>query len=49
MSTNRFFISPSDIKDDRVRLSPEQSHQVQHVLRLQPGDTIVVLDNTGDA
>jgi 16S rRNA (uracil1498-N3)-methyltransferase len=47
MSTNRFFIAPSDIKDDRVRLSPEQSHQVQHVLRLQPGDAIVVLDNTG--
>lgn len=47
MNTNRFFISTSDIKDDRVWLSPEQSHQVQHVLRLQPGDMIVVLDNTG--
>ena len=47
MSTNRFFISTSDIKDDHVRLSPEQSHQVQHVLRLEAGDTIVVLDDTG--
>jgi len=47
MSTNRFFISPSDIKDERVRLSPEQSHQVQHVLRLKVGDEIVVLDETG--
>jgi 16S rRNA (uracil1498-N3)-methyltransferase len=47
MSTNRFFISASDIKDDRVWLSPEQSHQIQHVLRLQPGDTIVVLDGSG--
>ena len=28
-------------------LSPEQSHQVQHVLRLEAGDTIVVLDDTG--
>ena len=47
MSTNRFFISASDLKGDRVRLSPEQSHQVQHVLRLKPGDTIVVLDGAG--
>jgi len=47
MSTNRFFISASDIKGDRVRLSPEQSHQIQHVLRLQPRDTIVVLDDSG--
>lgn len=47
MSTNRFFISPSDIKDERVRLSPEQSHQVQHVLRLKVGDEIVVLDDSG--
>ncbi len=47
MSTNRFFISTSDIEDDQVRLNPEQSHQVCHVLRLRPGDTIVVLDDSG--
>ncbi len=47
MNTNRFFISTSDIKDDRVRLNPEQSHQVQNVLRLKVGDEIVVLDETG--
>ncbi len=47
MSTNRFFILPSDLKGDRVRLSPEQSHQVHHVLRLRPGDAIVVLDGAG--
>ncbi len=47
MTVNRFFISTSDIEGDRVRLSPEQAHQVQHVLRLQPGDAIVVLDDTG--
>jgi 16S rRNA (uracil1498-N3)-methyltransferase len=47
MSTNRFFISASDLEGDRVRLSPEQSHQVHHVLRLRPGDIIVVLDGTG--
>ena len=47
MTVNHFFISASDIEGDRVRLSPEQAHQVQHVLRLQPGDAIVVLDDTG--
>lgn len=47
MSVDRFFISASDIKGDRVRLSPEQSHQVCHVLRLKSGDTIVVLDDSG--
>jgi len=48
MSTNRFFIPASSIEGDRVQLSPEQSHQVCHVLRLKPGDTIVVLDDSGD-
>jgi 16S rRNA (uracil1498-N3)-methyltransferase len=46
MSTNRFFILASDLQGDRVRLSPEQSHQVHQVLRLRTGDRIVVLDNT---
>ncbi len=47
MNTNRFFILASDIEGDQVRLSPEQSHQVQNVLRLRPGDDIIVLDETG--
>lgn len=44
---HRFFIAASSIEGDRVWLSPEQSHQVCHVLRLEPGDTIVVLDDSG--
>lgn len=47
MSTNRFFVSISDFAGDQVRLSPEQAHQVRQVLRLEPGDTVVVLDNQG--
>jgi 16S rRNA (uracil1498-N3)-methyltransferase len=47
MSANRFFISASGIEGDRVRLSPEQAHQVCHVLRLKPGDTIIALDDSG--
>jgi 16S rRNA (uracil1498-N3)-methyltransferase len=47
MSANRFFVSASDIEGDRVQLSREQAHQVRQVLRLKPGDTIVVLDGKG--
>jgi 16S rRNA (uracil1498-N3)-methyltransferase len=47
MSTNRFFIPASSLEGEQVRLDPEQSHQVCHVLRLKPGDTIVVLDDSG--
>jgi 16S rRNA (uracil1498-N3)-methyltransferase len=47
MSMNRFFIAASDIQGEQVRLSPEQSHQVCHVLRLKAGDTIVALDDSG--
>lgn len=47
MSLNRFFVSTSDFDGDRVRLSREQAHQVRQVLRLKPGDTIVVLDGRG--
>jgi len=47
MSANRFFVSTSDLEGDRVRLSREQAHQVHQVLRLKPGDTVVVLDGQG--
>lgn len=47
MSVNRFFISTSDIEGDQVRLSAEQAHQIHHVLRLKPGEAIMVLDDSG--
>jgi 16S rRNA (uracil1498-N3)-methyltransferase len=47
MSVNRFFVSPSSFEGEVVRLNPEQAHQVCHVLRLKPGDEIVVLDDSG--
>ena len=47
MSSNRFFVSESSIDGREVRFSREQAHQLCHVLRLKPGDTVVVLDNTG--
>jgi len=43
----RFFVSESSFEGEWVRLSREQAHQVCHVLRLKPDDSIVVLDNSG--
>jgi len=43
----RFFVSESSFEGECVRLSPAQAHQVCHVLRLTPGDGIVVLDDSG--
>jgi len=47
MSSNRFFVPESSIDGEQVRLSREQAHQVCHVLRLQAGQAIVVLDGAG--
>jgi len=47
MSTNRFFVPASSFEGGLVRLSREQAHQVRQVLRLEPGDTVVVLDDRG--
>lgn len=44
---HRFFVDPQQIKQQRVYLAPDQAHQVRNVLRLQPGEAIIVLDNQG--
>lgn len=46
--SHRFALSPDAIHGDRVHLTPDQAHQVQHVLRLRPGDTIRVFDGLAD-
>jgi len=44
---NRFFVSKTDIQGEQVVLGREQAHQISHVLRMKPGERIIVLDNTG--
>lgn len=44
---NRFFIPQHWIKGNVVRLEGRYAHQMGHVLRLGPGDSMIVLDNTG--
>jgi 16S rRNA (uracil1498-N3)-methyltransferase len=44
---HRFFVTPSCIEDNAVTVTGPQAHQIAHVLRMRPGDIVVVLDNSG--
>lgn len=44
---HRFFVPPSWIQDNEVTLSGAQAFQIDRVLRMEAGDTIMVLDNSG--
>jgi 16S rRNA (uracil1498-N3)-methyltransferase len=44
---HRFFVPSDSLQDDNLRLSGAVVHQIRNVLRLQPGDRIVVLDDSG--
>lgn len=44
---HRFFVPPEWIEGDSLTISGKQAHQLRNVLRLKPGDRIVVLDGDG--
>jgi 16S rRNA (uracil1498-N3)-methyltransferase len=44
---HRFFVPPASIQGHQVLMSGPQAHQIARVLRLRPGERIVVLDNSG--
>ena len=44
---HRFFVEPDQIQGARVLFADAQAHQIARVLRLRPGDQVVVLDNRG--
>lgn len=44
---HRFFIKPAAIQAAEVRIDGGSAHQIRTVLRLQAGNEIVVLDNSG--
>ena len=41
---HRLFVSPDQVREDRVRFDEGQAHRLRRVLRLAPGDQIYVLD-----
>ncbi len=47
MSRHRFFVPPDSIVENRVSMGPELVHRLRNVLRLGPGDSIVLLDGSG--
>jgi 16S rRNA (uracil1498-N3)-methyltransferase len=44
---HRFFLPPETIRGEEVSIPPEQARQIGSVLRLRPGERILVLDNSG--
>ena len=44
---HRFFVSPSRISGNAVSFPQDLSRQISRVLRMSPGDEVVVLDDTG--
>jgi 16S rRNA (uracil1498-N3)-methyltransferase len=44
---HRFFVPPQWIDADRVFIKDKQAHQLRDVLRVKPGDRIILLDDTG--
>lgn len=44
---HRFFVSPEALSSQPVVLGRELAHRLGRVLRLRPGDRVVLLDNTG--
>jgi 16S rRNA (uracil1498-N3)-methyltransferase len=44
---HRFFVDPEAIGQSAVVLPPGLHHQIRHVLRMRPGQHILLLDNTG--
>lgn len=47
MTIPRFFLPADSFKHDQVFFPPELSRQIRQVLRLNVGDTVQVLDNSG--
>jgi 16S rRNA (uracil1498-N3)-methyltransferase len=45
--THRFFVDPGQIGGRSIRFDADQSHQIARVLRLRPGDRVIVLDGRG--
>ena len=42
---HRFFVSPDQLEDEKVTITGPAVHHIRDVLRLGPGDDIVVLED----
>ena len=46
MAVPKFFVSPDQIREDQILIT-EDAHHIAHVLRMKPGDSLVVCDGQG--
>jgi len=44
---HRFFVPPAWIVGDQATLRAPVAHQIRRVLRMKPGDHVILLDNSG--
>ncbi len=44
---HRFFVPPAWVGGNEVTITGPQAHQIARVLRMRPGDLVIVLDNSG--
>ena len=44
---HRFFVAPETLQGDTVTLTGQLAHRIGRVLRMQPGDRVLLLDNSG--
>ncbi|MFQ6000622.1 MAG: RsmE family RNA methyltransferase [Anaerolineae bacterium] len=47
MHLHRFFIPPEWLQGEGVEITGPLTHQIRNVLRLKPGDRVILLDNSG--
>ncbi|HEX9015358.1 MAG TPA: 16S rRNA (uracil(1498)-N(3))-methyltransferase [Chloroflexota bacterium] len=47
MGERSFFVEPGTIRGEEAEITGAVAHQIGHVLRLRPGDSVELLDNTG--
>jgi hypothetical protein len=43
----RIFVEPDKLEDDRAILGGSAYHHIKNVLRMNPGDTLVIFDGAG--
>lgn len=47
MHLHRFFVPPEWLRGEGVEITGPLTHQIRNVLRLKPGDRVILLDNSG--
>lgn len=44
----RYYVSPQDVRGNRIYIKGPEAHHIVHVMRLTVGDTVIIFDDTGN-